>query len=187
LFHTAMQVFETRQNIPRRSLFFFLLGSGSYVFMLRAYVWWAYAPPADRTFVDHPLVNAGLAVLGGISAAVISSLLKRGLAKPTDLQIVRTLLAGGAYGTIAIGLCLQVIYVFAGFYLTFRAEAVAPGGLLSAFKLAMLGIETYGLVVTIQWLPFGLIQGSVIAACVLWTGRGSRGESASASKKMTGA
>ena len=80
-----------------------------------------------------------------------------------------------------------MIYVFAGFYLTFRAEAVAPGGLLSAFKLAMLGIETYGLVVTIQWLPFGLIQGSVIAACVLWTGRGSRGESASASKKMTGA
>lgn len=96
MFYTAIQGFETRQDMLRRSLFFFLLGSGSYVFMLRAYVWWAYAPPADRTFVDHPLVNAGLAVLGGISAAVISSLLKRGLGKPDDLQILRTLLAGGA-------------------------------------------------------------------------------------------
>ena len=152
----------------------FVYGSVIHLLLFRLFVRWAYPPlgsastgAGNRSFVNHPLTNGAITLLGGVFVALLMlRLLRKGRGK-TFLVIFKA----AALGAVATLLTLQTLLVLTGLWLTLHSMGgpyhdglTLPG----MFFLSMVDIETYGLVVMFQSIPFALGQGVLGGALVVW-------------------
>jgi hypothetical protein len=160
---------------PNRLLWYmglFVYGTATHLLLVRIFAHWDYASPANRDFINHPLLNAGIAMLGGISVSILLfPLLLRTIScgKPKWWPF---LARGGAYGIVATAIALQAFLILLGAYLTFQINAGAsPSQLPGVFLLWMIDIEMFGCRFIAQSIPFGFVDGIVIAAATLLLNR----------------
>ena len=153
---------------------FFAYGTLVHLLLLRYFVRWAYSGTSDTAFVNHPLTNIGLPILGGIC---VSFLMLRLLNKATESDIMtasRVVLKGGLRAMAATVLALELFYIFASAYLAmFRSEVNAvsqPPALeriAGAFLLWFISIQAYGLQPVALSLPFSFVSGCIAGAVIV--------------------
>ena len=152
----------------------FVYGSVIHLLLFRLFVRWAYPPlgsastgAGNRSFVDHPLTNGAITLLGGVFVALLMvRLLRKGRGK-TFLVIFKA----AALGAVATLLTLQTFFVLTGLWLAQHSMGgpyddgwTFPEALL----LSIVEIETYGFEVMFLSIPFALGQGAVGGALVVW-------------------
>ncbi len=156
--------------IPRRklSVFFFVYGGLVHLLLFRWYVSYAYAPPSDRSFVNHPATNIAAAVLPGISVSwFMLHLLDQALR--TDFKRASSIvLKGGVYGILATVLSLEAFIVLCSVWIALWSGSGYPFWVrLLGIPLAFIDIQTYGMVPISESIPFAFMYGSVGAAIIL--------------------
>lgn len=85
----------------------FAYGAVIHLLLFRALVHGGYSPPADTSFVNQPLTNAALALLGGIFVAALMSRLPQQSLGGGRLGGLALVAKAGVYGVIASVLTLQ--------------------------------------------------------------------------------
>jgi len=146
----------------------FLYGAAAHLLLLRLIAHWDYRPPANRGFINHPLVNVGLAVLGGISVCLFFLPLV-GCARDRARRRTLPLLGLGILcGISATAIAEQIFLILCGAYLTISMfSGVSLLRLGAMFVVSMIEIETYGMFTVIGSIPFGIVEGVVAAAIIL--------------------
>jgi hypothetical protein len=133
---------------------------------IRCIAYWAYPAPADRSFVNNVFVNAGLSALGGgfyvlFLRRPVIEFVRGGSA------LVLAPLKGGFWGIVATFAASQGIFLAAAFVLTYKMKTAVPeGSLVMAFQLAVMEIETYGLLLMFYILIPAFICGALVTAVV---------------------
>ena len=151
-------------------LMLFVYGGLVHLFLFRLYVGWAYRPPADRSFVDHPLTVGTITILGGAHVALFMLRLLRQIRSRASLRVFSVAWRGAAFGVLSTGITLHVLFVSTSILLALlpRRVAVPDGmGFLGAFILSLIGIETYGIEAMVLSLPFDLCYGLLGGLIVL--------------------
>lgn len=64
----------TRVRVLFSDLALFPYGGLAHLVLFRLYVHFIYQPPADRSFVDHPVTNCAIGLLGGMFVSVLTLL-----------------------------------------------------------------------------------------------------------------
>ena len=151
----------------------FAYGTVVHLLLLRYFVRWAYADTSDTTFVNHPLTNVSLPVLGGICV----SFLLLGLLHKTsdrDLTALRTILEAGLRAMGATILALELFYILTSAYLALfwsHVDAVSQPPALEriagGFILWFIDIQTYGFEAVVLSLPFSFPYGCVAGAIIV--------------------
>jgi hypothetical protein len=153
----------------------FLYGAAAQLLLLRLIAHWD--SPANRSFIDAPLANAGLAALGGIGICLFFLPLVKAASDRGKRHALSILGRGAVCGIIATVLAEQVFLILLGAYLAIFIPSGAPLKMIgSVFVLWMIDIETYGLVYIIGWGPFDIVEGVLIAGVILLFTRASRND-----------
>jgi hypothetical protein len=142
---------------------FFVYGSLIQLLFLRLAVLFSY-PKGDpgRPFVDSYLVNVGVCLFGGVFTSLVMFRATRKLAKvekrPNAAQL---LLRCGLYGLLATFLTFQAFFITTAFYLASTALQLEGGVMFLpvAFLMALLEIETYGMISVIGLSPIAFVFG----------------------------
>jgi len=164
---------------------FFVYGALVHLLLLRYFVRWAYSGAPDTKFVNDPLTNICVPILGGIC---VSFLMLRLLNKATESDIMtgsRVVFEGGLRGMGATILALEIFYILASAYLAlFRSEVVAASQppvlerIAGGFILWFISIQTYGLQPVVLCLPFSFASGCFAGATMLWAKKRRRARTA---------
>ncbi len=151
----------------------FLYGSAVHLLLLRLLVHWGYQPPANRSLVDRPLVNAALAVLGGAWVAAFMLRLLRWTRAHEPASVFAVVCRAGLFGVAATLLTLETFYILACMFGTLVLNRKGPGqaGLIDGFILCMIDVQTYGTVLMVLSLPFAALYGAVAGAFLLWASK----------------
>jgi len=145
------------------TFFFFAYGSLSQLALLRLAVLYGYSSTdPGRSFVDSHLVNLGVCLFGGAFTALV---MFRATQKPAeaDTKPSRTqlLLRCGLYGLLTTFLTFQAFFATTALYLVITI-AHQEGGvslLPLTFLMALLEIETYGMISVIGLSPIAFVFG----------------------------
>jgi hypothetical protein len=131
------------------------------------------------SFVNKFFVNASLGLLGGLFYAlflrypVMESIRDR---KSSPFVLFK----GGVLGAVATSLALQAFYLGAACILTYKMMVGVPeGSLRTAFLLAILEIETYGLIEVFYFAIPAFVCGVLVTAVVARSLRPPRDSSSS--------
>jgi hypothetical protein len=144
------------------------LGVIVHLLFIRCVAYWSYPAPADRSFVNNFFVNIGFGILGGMFYAL---LLKQPVIDLTlgGRSLAPALIKGGLWGMVATVAASQGIFLAAAVFLAFQMKAAVPeGSLVTAFELAALEIETYGLIEVSYILIPAFVGGTLITAVVAY-------------------
>jgi len=142
------------------------IGVAIHLLFLRWIVYRDYQPPVDQSFVNSFLVNATLSFLGGLFYAL---LLKRPVSQTVRARRISlsALFKGGLWGIVATFAAFQGLYLGAACFLTWKMKVGVPeGSLRTAFLLAIMEIETYGLFVIFYFLIPAFVSGILVTAVV---------------------
>ena len=142
------------------------IGVALHLLLLSWIAYWQYQVLADRSFVDNLLVNVGLSILGGgfyalfLRYPVMESIRDR---KTSPFVLFK----GGVLGAVATSLALQGLYLGAACVLTYQAKVGLPrSSLRMDFMLALLPIETYGLMEVFYFAIPAFVCGALVTAGV---------------------
>ncbi len=152
----------------------FVYGAIAHLSLFRLYVHFSYPPGADRSFVDDPLTNGALTLLGGTFVAFFMLRLLRRARTGMSLQASSIMLRGAALGVAATVLTLQSLFILASIFLTFSSyKRAIPGGmgLLQRFIVSLIEIEGYGIGPTLFSVPFDLCYGLIVGVSIVRTSR----------------
>jgi hypothetical protein len=141
----------------------FVYGSVIHLLLFRLFVRWVY----PRNQGIGPLWTTAIVLLGGAFVALLMFPLLRRSRTGNFLIIIKA----SALGLAATLLALQTLFLLASSFLALQSMRVDyhdgwtfPEALL----LSIVEIETYGLVVMFQSIPFALGQGVLGGALVVW-------------------
>src|SRR6185437_11118394 len=124
---------------------------------------------AGDSFANHPLTNATIATLGGISACIfMMSLIARSQRFVGPLALFARALLFGLLATVA---AFQAFLLVLSFYI---------GGLY--FFLAFIDVETYGVTLLALGVPFGLISGGLAGVAIVLLSRSRAANSQACNK-----
>ncbi len=142
----------------------FVYGALFHFIALRIYVFVAYKPPADRSVVDNLSVNISLAILGGLFTAILLFWLRFPRSN-LDLRARLLRILGGAFcAMLSTVIAVEFVLVGLAMRLAWQMYSPVPGlSLFAAFELAMIDIETYGLIVVLQWAPYSFVGGAIVS------------------------
>jgi hypothetical protein len=153
---------------------FFIYGMLVHLLFLRYFVRWAYSG-ADTTFVNHPLTNIGVPILGGICFSFLELRLLKKATESETMTAQRVVLEGGLRAMGATILALEIFYVLASAYLAALPFEVreanqppAPERIGGAFILWFVSIQVYGLQPVVLSLPVSFASGCIAAVPILW-------------------
>jgi hypothetical protein len=142
------------------------MGVAIHLLLLRCIVYWGYPPPADRSFVNNFFVNGALGLFGGLFYALF---LKRPVAASLQARRISLsgLVKGGLWGILATFAAFQGLYLLAGCSLALKMRAGVPESHpFTNFVLAILEIETYGLLEMVYFIIPAFVTGMLATAAV---------------------
>ena len=177
--YTAMEVIimsidGAKSNKLKSRLYLLLYGMLFHLLLLRGIAHWEYPPPADRAFVDHLAVNITLAFLGGAAFVLALFPVLQRAARPERVNLFSLSGKGGLLGALATTLALQAEIILLTLYSLHSMRSAVPGlSIGSGFWIALIPIQTYGLVVMIECSPWAFMNGVLFAATVRWFSRRS--------------
>jgi uncharacterized membrane protein AbrB (regulator of aidB expression) len=157
------EALRTRLN-SRLGWILFVYGAAFHIITFRVGLHFANEPSADRTFVDHPITNVGLTLLGGLITWILMSwvVLKPGGADFRSRMF--GIISGGLAAMFATALALQAMILLISAYLGFHTHRIYPEvSVYTACLLALIDVETYGLFVIIGWAPISFVSGAIVA------------------------
>jgi hypothetical protein len=153
---------------------FFAYGTVVHLLLFRYFVRWAYSGASDTTFVNHPLTNIAMPILGGICVSLLMLRLLNKASERDNMTASRIVFEAGLRGMGATVLALELFYILASAYLAvFLSEVDAAshppllGRIAGAFILWFISIQTYGLQPVALSLPFSFVYGCVAAVPIL--------------------
>jgi hypothetical protein len=159
------------------ALSFFVYGALVNFLLLKWIVHRMYSGDSDTTFVNHPLTNGGVTVLGGLCVSfVMMRLLTKTLGRRT-IAPLSVVAKAGFWGMTATFSALELFYIFASLYLAlFLANDLQPSLLqrFGMFALWFLNIQGYGIYPIALSLPFSFVYGSLAGLVILLTWRRRR-------------
>lgn len=163
---------------------FFVYGALVHLLLLRCYVRWAYSGAVDTTFVNHPLTNVALPMLGGICVSFFMLRFQNKISGSEGISTTHLVVGAGLRAMGATVLTLELFYVLASAYLAVfhsNADAVTRPPVLGRFAgalvLWLISIQTYGVQAVALSLPFSFLYGTIAGAAITETrGRETRGQ-----------
>ena len=161
-----------RRDTLRWAGYFFLYGAAFHLLLLRWIAHTDYQTPSDKSLIDHPLVNIGFAVLGGLFVVIrFLPFIRRALGH-SQFKMSQIALPGIACGAFATIATFMVFFVCCGIYLALLMSFAVPGvGFLTSFELAMIDILTYGLGTMLEHGRFAILNGILLSFGVFWLSR----------------
>jgi hypothetical protein len=150
-----------RKALPRGLLF--LYGGLTHWLFLRGFVRLEYPLGTSRAFVDDPLTNAGVAVLGGIFVAWLLMPIVNLFQEGRMPAVLPSILRASGRAMLATALTLETFYIVASVFSAFRlaaSQGIDPiGGSISFF----IEIQTYGMIALALGLPFAVMYGTAFS------------------------
>lgn len=142
----------------------FLYGAAFHFIVLRMIVRESYRPPADRSFVDHPLTNLGVMFFGGLFTGIVISWVLSKLPGIDFQTRALRIIFGAMAAVLSTVLALQAMIVLTSAYLAWIGVRDAPLMWPGAFLVAMVDVETFGLIYTVQSVPHSFLAGAGMIA-----------------------
>jgi len=140
----------------------FLYGAAFHFIALRVIVHESYQPPADRSFVDDPLTNLGVMISGGLFTSIaISWVLSKLPGFDFQTRALRTV-SGAMAAVLSTVLAFQAMIVLTSAYLAWTGVRDAPLMWPGAFVVAMIDVETFGVIYSVQCVPYSFLAGAGI-------------------------
>jgi hypothetical protein len=138
-------------------------GAAVFFLVVRIIAIWGYSGSPHQSFIDSRALNIGLPLLGGTITA-LSFLRLSQFATLSKRSPGALFLRAGLYGILATALTFQVVFVAIALRVSWPTASTPSGASLAlAFLLALIDVETYGLIVTAFCAPFAFIYGAVLA------------------------
>lgn len=146
--------------------FLFLYGGFAHLLAVRIYADTNYPAPASRAFIDHPLTNGAIAVLGGAFVSwFIWPIVRRGPeAQQRDWATTLVSTVWRAIGATAV--TLESFYVLASLFLALYYLITADVDPTAGFFGFFVGIQTYGAIALVQSIPFAVGYGLCLGAII---------------------
>ncbi len=138
--------------------FLFLYGGFAHLLAVRIYADTNYPAPASRAFIDHPLTNGAIAVLGGAFVGWFLWPVVRRCSEAPRPDWASTLVSTVWRAIAATAVTLESFYVLASVCLGLYKVITENAGPMVSFFL-FLGIQAYGTIALAKSIPFAIGYG----------------------------
>jgi hypothetical protein len=139
-----------------------------YFLFFKLFVWFAYSGASPQIAVTHPLVGAGLGVLGGFYFALTLHGLRPQATSKSGSSIM---VSGGCVAILAAFLTFATVTVLSALYLVFFSGREFS----SPFHAFLLACTSFGVAVFSVWflysIPFNFAFGTLAGKLLSWLRR----------------
>lgn len=151
-----------RRNALAGGLLFAYGGLAHWVFV-RCLARLEYPAGASRGFIDHPLTNGGVTVLGAIFVTWLLMPLIRLFQQGRMPRVLAGVLRASGRAILATALTLETFYILASVFSAFRLAGRHGIDPINALVLFFIEIQTYGMIPLALSLPFAAVYGTAIS------------------------